>query len=70
MAEMSTATVSEIDEADLPLGLAQFPPGPELGIQLAMTEWSALSDRELVAAMDAARPPGHLDTIINAGGRR
>jgi hypothetical protein len=26
-----------------------------LGIQLAMTEWSALSDRELVATMDAAR---------------
>jgi hypothetical protein len=50
---MSTSTV--IDEADLPLVWAEFPPGPELGIQLAMTEWSALSDRELAAAMDAAR---------------
>jgi hypothetical protein len=52
---MSISTVTEIDEADLPLSWAQFPPGPELAIQLAMTEWSALTDRELVAAMDAAR---------------
>jgi hypothetical protein len=52
---MSTAAVTQIDEADLPLGWMEFPPGPGLGIQLAMTEWAGLSDRELVAAMDAAR---------------
>jgi hypothetical protein len=49
------ATAMVVNEADLPLAWTQIPPGPELGIQLALTEWSALSDRELVAATDAAR---------------
>jgi hypothetical protein len=45
----------DIDEADLALSWTQLPPGPELGIQLALVDWSALSDRELVAAMEASR---------------
>lgn len=48
-------SVVEIDDCDLPLDWVQFPPGPELAIQLALVDWSALSDRELVAAMEAAR---------------
>ena len=43
-----------IAEADLELAWTQLPPGPELGIQLAMAEWAALPDRELVAALEAA----------------
>ena len=43
-----------IAEADLELAWTQLPPGPELGIQLAMVEWAALPDRELVAALEAA----------------
>jgi hypothetical protein len=44
-----------INEADLAMSWTRLPPGPELGIQLALVDWSALSDRELVAAMEAAR---------------
>jgi hypothetical protein len=34
---------------------AELPAGPELGFRLALVEWDALSDRELVAVMEAAR---------------
>jgi hypothetical protein len=34
---------------------AELPPGPELAIQLALVDWETLPDRELVAAMEAAR---------------
>jgi hypothetical protein len=44
-----------LDESDLALAWTQLPPGPELAIRLALTDWAALSDRELVSAMDAAR---------------
>jgi hypothetical protein len=48
-------SISLVDESDLALGWTQLSPGPELAIQLALTDWAALSDRELVAAMGAAR---------------
>jgi hypothetical protein len=47
--------VVEADECSPPLSWVQLPPGPELGLELALVEWSALSDREQVAAMEAAR---------------
>ncbi len=43
-----------IAEADLELSWTQLPPGPELGIQLAMVDWESLPDRELVATLEAA----------------
>ncbi len=55
---MPMLTVDEsigVDEGDLPLSWTQLSPGPDLAIQLASVDWSTLSDRELVAAMDAAR---------------
>jgi hypothetical protein len=52
---MSMPAVVEFDEYDLPLGWTRIPPGPELAIRLNAAEWSAMTDRELVAAMDAAR---------------
>src|SRR3954447_26291132 len=55
VARMSTSAVVELEEYDLPLSLAEIPPGPELGFHLGLVEWSALSDLELVAVMDAAR---------------
>jgi uncharacterized protein DUF222 len=53
--DIDTGSDTGIDEADLALSWTQLPPGPELGIQLALADWCALSDRELVAAMAAAR---------------
>jgi hypothetical protein len=44
----------DIAEADLELAWTQLPPGPELGIRLALVDWEALSDRELVGALEAA----------------
>src|SRR5262245_47298779 len=44
-----------VAEADLEMAWAQLPPGPELAIQLALVDWESLSDRELVAAMEASR---------------
>jgi hypothetical protein len=46
-----TATIAE---ADLELAWTRLPPGPELGVHLAMTDWASLPDRELVAALEAA----------------
>jgi hypothetical protein len=46
--------MTAIAEADLGLGWTQLPPGPELGIWLAMVDWASLPDRELVAALEAA----------------
>jgi hypothetical protein len=43
-----------IAEADLELSWTQLPPGPELGIQLALVDWESIPDRELVAALEAA----------------
>jgi hypothetical protein len=43
-----------IAEADLELGWTQLPPGPKLGTQLALVDWESLSDRELMAALEAA----------------
>jgi hypothetical protein len=42
-------------ETDMEMAWTQLPPGPELAIELALTDWAALSDRELTAAMAAAR---------------
>jgi hypothetical protein len=42
-------------EADLEMSWVELPPGPELAIQLALVDWETLPDRELVAAMEAAR---------------
>jgi hypothetical protein len=44
-----------IDEADMALSWTRLPPGPELAIHLSLIEWETLPDRELVAAIDAAR---------------
>src|SRR5918992_3179838 len=49
-ASMTTA----IAEAALELSWTQLPPGPELGVWLAMVDWGTLPDRELVAALEAA----------------
>jgi hypothetical protein len=43
-----------IAEADLELSWTQLPPGPELGIHLALVNWESLPDRELLAALEAA----------------
>src|ERR671914_2920244 len=45
---------AQVAEADLQLNWTQLPPGPELGIHLAMVDWESLSDRELVAALETA----------------
>jgi hypothetical protein len=42
-------------ETDMEMAWTQLPPGPELAIELALVDWAALSDRELAAAMAAAR---------------
>jgi uncharacterized protein DUF222 len=67
-------------DADLETGgteaeWAELPPGPELGIRLAMVDWDALTDRELVAVMDAARrqtswSQGRLLTAVGELSRR
>jgi hypothetical protein len=44
-----------VAEADMEMSWTQLPPGPELGIRLAMVDWEALSDRELAAALEASR---------------
>jgi hypothetical protein len=54
---MSLGFADAVPEADgIPeTEWAELPAGPELGFRLALVEWDALSDRELVAVMDAAR---------------
>jgi hypothetical protein len=44
-----------VEETDLEMAWTQLPPGPELAIHLALVDWDTLPDRELVAAMAAAR---------------
>ncbi|MGH3387659.1 MAG: DUF222 domain-containing protein [Actinomadura sp.] len=67
-------------DADLETGgaeteWAELPAGPELGVRLALVDWDALTDRELVAVMDAARrqaswSQGRLLTAVGELSRR